>query len=72
MIGPNGEKRPGYVLANTLCVAKIATGEIEEEYVDRDRQAAGRKGGAARAEKLGAEKRQEIARKGNARRWSDK
>ena len=72
MIGPNGEKRPGGVLANALHVAKIATGEIDEEYVNRDRQAAGKKGGAARAEKLDAEKRQEIARKGNAARWADK
>lgn len=72
MIGPNGEKRPGNVLANALHVARIATGEIEEEYVNRDRQEAGKKGGEARAKKLDAEKRQQIARKGNAARWAQK
>ena len=72
MIGPNGEKRPGGVLPNALRVAQIATGEVEEEYINRDRQEAGKKGGAARAEKLDAEKRQQIARKGNAARWADK
>ena len=72
MIGPNGEKRPGNVLANALRVAQIATGEVEEEYINRERQEAGRKGGAARAEKLPPEKRQQIARKGSAARWNER
>ena len=29
--GPNGEKRPGDVVGCAVTVAKIATGEIEEE-----------------------------------------
>ena len=61
MIGPNGEKRP----ASALRVAQIATGGVEEGYIQRDGQQAGKKGGTARAEKLSAEKRRQIARKGN-------
>ena len=33
-IGPNGEKRPASVLASALMVARIGTGEQEEEHVD--------------------------------------
>ena len=32
--GPNGEKRPTDVIANAVHVMKVATGEIEEEYVN--------------------------------------
>jgi general stress protein YciG len=51
-------------------VAKIATGEIEDE---RELSSAavelGRKGGKARAAKMTPERRAEIARKAAARRW---
>ena len=70
MIGPKGEKRPGDVIANAVHAARIATGELEEEYVDQHRRAAGQKGAAARAEKLSPEKRQQIAQKAAAARWS--
>lgn len=36
-VGPNGEKRPAGVIANAVLVAKLATGEAQEEYV-RDRK----------------------------------
>ena len=32
-IGPNGEKRPEDPIAAAVMVMKIATGQIEEEYV---------------------------------------
>jgi len=32
-VGPNGEKRPNGVIANAVLVAKLATGEAQEEYV---------------------------------------
>jgi hypothetical protein len=56
-------------------VAKIATGEIEEQtdQVDDGKdpaaKALGKRGGRARAEKLTAEQRAEIARKAAAKRW---
>ena len=62
-IGPRGQKRPADTLANALHVARLATGEAEETYVDPDRQAAGRKGGEARAAALDPERRRAIARK---------
>lgn len=32
-VGPNGEKRPTGVIANAVLVAKLATGEAQEECV---------------------------------------
>jgi hypothetical protein len=50
------------------------TGEVEEDMGDSGKdkaaQALGRKGGAARREKLSAERRAEIARNAAAKRWS--
>lgn len=73
--GPRGEKRPADVIGAAVMVAKIATGEIEEELEpERDTEAkreAGRKGGKARAESLTPEERAEIARQGAAARWGE-
>ncbi len=70
--GPKGQKRPADVVANAILVAKIATGEIEEA-LPRERkeitQKAGIKGGKARAAKLTAEERTEIARVAAEARW---
>lgn len=63
-IGPNGEKRPASQNANIIKMCNIIIGEEKEEYVDTARQAAGRKGGKARAEALTPEQRSEIARRG--------
>ena len=72
--GPQGQKRPADTVANAIRVAKILTGEVEEDMGDSGKemaaQALGRKGGAARREKLSAERRAEIARKAAAQRWS--
>ena len=71
--GPKGEKRPADVIGAAVKVAKIATGEIEEDIGDdgKDKAAVelGRKGGAARAKKLTPGRRAEIARKAAAKRW---
>ncbi len=56
-------------------VAKIATGEIEEDIDDPATEFArkgGKRGGPARAAKLTAERRREIAKKAAAVRWSRK
>jgi len=74
--GPKGQKRPADVIGNAITVAKIATGEIEEavedDGKDRAAQALGKKGGKARAEKLSAEQRRQIARAAASARWRDK
>ena len=73
--GPQGQKRPADTVANAIRVAKILTGEIEEDMGDSGKdkaaQALGRKGGAARAKKLSPEARTAIARKAAAARWRD-
>ena len=68
MIGPHGEKRPADVMANARHVARLATREAEEVYIDESKQAGGRKGGRARADALPPEVRQEIAQQGVAAR----
>lgn len=75
--GPRGEKRPADVIGAAVMVAKIATGEIEEELAPEPehaeaRRKAGEKGGKARADALTPERRAEIAREGAAARWEDK
>ena len=72
--GPQGQKRPADTVANAICVAKILTGEVEEDTgadgdgKDKNAQALGKKGGAARRDKLSPERRAEIARRAAAKR----
>lgn len=73
--GPKGQKRPADVIGNAIKVAKIATGEEEEEFDKTDNgkdlaaQSLGKRGGRARAEKLTPEQRKEIAQRAAAARW---
>ena len=60
MIGPNGEKRAGDT---------IATGEVEEVYVDGSKRPGGQKGGRARADALTPEQRRKIAKDAAKARW---
>lgn len=76
--GPKGEKRPADAIARAIKVARIATGEEQEEYEkddegkDKAAQSMGRRGGKARAEKMTPERRKEIAKKAAADRWKNK
>ena len=71
--GPQGQKRPRDVVSNAVKVMRIATGEEEEEFEDdgknRAAVALGRMGGKARAAKMTAEQRSDIAKKAAAKRW---
>ena len=70
--GPKGEKRPADVIGAAVKVMQIATGEIEETTDEGKNKAAvelGRKGGKARAARLTATQRSEIARKAAIARW---
>lgn len=72
--GPKGQKRPADVIGAAVKIARIATGEIEEDTLtedgkDKAAQALGRKGGRARAANLSAKKRKEIAKKAAKVRW---
>jgi hypothetical protein len=62
------------VIGGAVKVMRIATGEETEDAPiddgkDLAAKAMGKRGGAARAKSLTAEQRQEIARKGAAKRW---
>ena len=69
--GPRGEKRPADAVARAVMVARIATGEVEDEREELTSAAAqlGSKGGKKRAENMTPERRAEIARKAAAKRW---
>ena len=68
--GPKGEKRPADVIGNAVKVARIATGEIEDETTDVVAKRA--KGGKARADNMKPERRSEIARLAATKRWKKK
>ena len=68
--GPDGQQRPSDTVKCAMTVAKIATGEIDDETVSRRRNG-GLKGGKARAESLSPERRSEIARNAAAARWGN-
>ena len=68
--GPNGERRPADAIGLAVHVARIATGEIEDTKLEQPaKRRSGLAGAKARAEKLTAEERREIARKAAAGRW---
>ena len=73
-IGPKGEKRPVNPIEAGIQVARIAVGDLDEEYAEvrpsvPNRANGGKKGGAARAEALTPERRSEIAAHAAAARW---
>jgi hypothetical protein len=73
--GPKGEKRPADVIGNAVHVMKIATGQIEDTKTESSPASAlarlgGLKGGKARAKKLSAKERADIARKAASVRWA--
>lgn len=72
--GPRGEKRPADAVSRAVMVAKIATGEIDDERDEVKSAAAqlGSLGGKKRAESMTPERRAEIARKAAAKRWADR
>jgi len=69
--GPRGERRPADAIGRAVLIAKIATGEVEDEREALSSAAAelGRKGGKKRAENMTPERRAEIARKAAEKRW---
>ena len=73
-MGPQGQRRPGDVVGAAIMVAKIATGDLEDNVAEppkADHHArGGKKGGAARAAALTPERRSEIAKAAAAKRWT--
>ena len=68
--GPRGEKRPSDVIGGAIKVARIATGEVEDERRESSGKVrSGLAGAKARAEKMSAEDRSAVARKAAGARW---
>ena len=72
-------KRPRDTIERAKLIGDIATGQVVDEIEDGKDEAAvefarrgGLKGGRARAKKLSAERRREIAKKAAAARWKEK
>ena len=72
--GPTGQKRPGDVIGTAIKVAKIATGEVEDETMAGKElhQKGGLIGGKLRAKNLTPERRKEIAQDAAKKRWGPK
>ncbi len=69
--GPQGQKRPADVIGAAIRVARIATGEEDDDTeTEKPDKTVGSEGGKARADKLSSERRSEIARKAAQKRWS--
>jgi len=64
-------KRPRDPIQLGKLIVDIATGQVEDRVTHEESPAAklGKKGGNARAAKLTAKRRQEIARQGAQARW---
>ena len=61
---------PADAIGRAVMIAKIATGEIEDERPLSSAAAElGRKGGKKRAENMTPERRKEIAKNAAAKRW---
>ena len=64
--GPKGERRPADVIGNAVKIMRIATGEESDAPLpdgkDPAAVALGKKGGAARAKGMMAERRAEISK----------
>lgn len=70
--GPKGEKRPADVIGNAVRIARIATGEEQEDTPIEAKQKAGKVGARARAKSLTPQQRSEIARLAAEARWKKK
>lgn len=66
--GPKGPKRPADAIGRAVRIAKIVTGEVNDDKRVISESAV--KGEKARAKALGSEAREEIARKAAKARWA--
>jgi hypothetical protein len=67
--GPKGERRPADAIGNAVMIARIATGEIQDNKKS-GRVKSGQAGAKARAQNLTSEQRSDIAKKAANARWS--
>jgi len=67
--GPQGQKRPADAIGAAVMVAKIATGEIEDNKKS-GRVRSGKAGAKARSAALTKEERSAVAKKAAEKRWA--
>ena len=68
--GPRGEKRPADMIGCAVSVARLSVGLDNENLKEPSgRVRSGQAGSRARAEKLTADRRREIAKKAAGARW---
>lgn len=70
--GPDGQKRPADVIGAAIRVARIATGEEQEDPPTSPRSVGGKIGGKNRAKTLSPERRSEIAKVAATKRWKNR
>lgn len=70
--GPQGQKRPADAVARAVMVARIATGEADDDIEISARVGGKTAGGVARAAKLAPEVRAKIASGAAKARWAVK
>jgi len=66
--GPQGQRRPADAIGTAVIVAKIATGEMDDN-LKSGRVRSGKAGAKARAKNLTGEQRSEIAKLAAEVRW---
>jgi hypothetical protein len=69
--GPNGQKRPADTNAAAVMVARIATGESEDDIMHPAKISKGVAGARARTDALSDVRRSEIARAAAVARWGN-
>jgi hypothetical protein len=67
--GPQGQRRPADAIGLAVMVAKIATGELQDN-MKSGRVQSGKAGAKARADALTPERRSEIAKAAAEARWA--
>jgi hypothetical protein len=67
--GPKGQKRPADAIGNAVRIARIATGEEQDDLPLASASKGGKVGGKARAKTLTPVQRSEIARIAAEARW---
>ena len=69
--GPQGQTRPADLIGCAVAVARIATGEAEDDrYMAPGRARSGQAGAIARSKNLTSERKKEIAHAASNRRWA--
>ena len=70
LMGTRGQRHPADVIGNAMCVAEVATAEVEDTKLEQPaKRRSGLAGSKVHAKKLTAEDRSEIARKVAKMRW---